>query len=158
MSLDNTFKVNPLEYEYKLDPADLTVNVGFTSQELDDLLKTSMSTYSTIGAQGSSYTISTAAGANGTWGSGYSYSNITASTVAVDNGKTLQVNGDTEISGDLKVGGVSFKETIEAINRRLAILQPNPEKLEHFEALRKAYEHYKTLEALCEIPTKKENK
>lgn len=153
MSSDNTYKVN--EYNWSQD--DLTVNVGFTAQELDDLLKTSMS-YSTIGAQGSNYTISTGAGANGTWGSGYSYSNITASTVAVDNGKTLQVNGDTEISGDLKVSGVSFKETIEAINKRLAILQPNPEKLEHFEALRKAYEHYKTLEALCEIPTKKEDK
>ncbi len=120
-----------------------------------DILADTLSHTYNVGAQGSSYTISTgAAGSNGTW----SYGNVTASTVAVDNGKTLQVNGDTEISGDLKVSGVSFKETIEAINRRLAILQPDPAKLEHFEALRKAYEHYKTLEALCEIPTKKEDK
>jgi hypothetical protein len=41
---------------------------------------------------------------------------------------------------------------METISNRLAILQPDPAKLEHFAALKKAYEHYKTLEALCEIP------
>ena len=151
MSSDSISKIKPVEYKWSSD--DLTMNVGFTAQEIDDLLKTSMTTYSTIGAQGSSYTISTSAGANGTWG----YSGITANTVATSDGKQLHVKGDTVIEGDLKVDGVSFKETIEAINKRLAILQPNPEKLEHFEALRKAYEHYKTLEALCELP-KKEDK
>ena len=35
------------------------------------------------------------------------------------------------------------------VEDRLAILQPDPNKLEKFEALRKAYEHYKTVEALC---------
>lgn len=148
MSSDNTFKT--VEFEYKTDPADM-INVGFTAQEIDDILKMPMSTYSTIGAQGSNYTI-TSAGANGTWG----YSSITANPIATYDNK-LHVKGDTLIEGDLKVDGVSFKETIEAINKRLAILQPNPEKLKHFEALQKAYEHYKTLEALCELP-KKEDK
>ena len=149
MSSDSTFKT----VEYKWSSDDLTMDVGFTAQEIDDILKMPMSTYSTIGAQGSNnsnYTIS--AGANGTWG----YSSITANPIATYDNK-LHVKGDTLIEGDLKVDGVSFKETIEAINKRLAILQPNPEKLEHFEALRKAYEHYKTLEALCELP-KKEDK
>ncbi len=102
----------------------------------------------------SNYVISTTGGYNGTsWGS----SNITASTMTFTNENKLHVKGDTVIEGDLKVDGVSFKETIESINKRLAILRPDPEKLEHFEALRKAYEHYKTLEALCELP-KKEDK
>jgi hypothetical protein len=43
---------------------------------------------------------------------------------------------------------------METISKRLAILVPDPDKLEHFEALKKAYNHYKTLEALCELPTK----
>lgn len=150
MSSDSISKINPVEYKWSSD--DLTMDVGFTAQEIDDLLKMSMSTYSTIGAQGSNYTISTSAGANGTWG----YSSITANPIATYDNK-LHVKGDTLIEGDLKVDGVSFKETIETINKRLAILQPNPEKLKHFEALQKAYEHYKTLEALCELP-KKEDK
>lgn len=158
MSSDSISKIKPVEYEYKLDPEDATINVGFTAQELDDFMKTTMS-YSTIGAQGSNYTISTAAGANGTWGSNYTYATAnTISAVATADDKKLHVQGDTEITGDLKVGGVSFKETIESINKRLAILQPNPEKLAQFEALRKAYEHYKTMEALCDIQTKKEDK
>jgi hypothetical protein len=41
---------------------------------------------------------------------------------------------------------------MEAMSKRLAILVPDPDKLEHFEALKKAYDHYKLLEALCEIP------
>ena len=41
-----------------------------------------------------------------------------------------------------------IQEQLDAINERLAILQPNPEHLEKYEALRNAYEHYKTLERL----------
>jgi hypothetical protein len=46
---------------------------------------------------------------------------------------------------------------LTTIEKRLAILTPDPAKLEHFEALQKAYQHYKTLEALCEIPEKKDD-
>lgn len=150
MSSDSTSKIKPIEYQ--LD--DETLHIGFNAQEIDDLLKSNMATYSSIGAQGSSYTISTSAGANGTWG----YSSITSSNPIATYDNKLHVKGDTLIEGDLKVDGVSFKETIESINKRLAILRPDPEKLKHFEALQRAYDHYKTLEALCEIPTKKEDK
>lgn len=44
----------------------------------------------------------------------------------------------------------------KGIEDRLAILVPDPKKLEHFEALQKAYQHYKTLEALCQLPDKEE--
>lgn len=43
------------------------------------------------------------------------------------------------------------EKRLEAIENRLNILVPDPEKLEKFEALQKAYEHYKHLEKLCEI-------
>jgi hypothetical protein len=64
---------------------------------------------------------------------------------------------DIAEGADLKIGNHSLKEFMQKMEQRLAILVPDPAKLEHFEALRKAYEHYKTLEALCEVP-KKENK
>jgi hypothetical protein len=71
--------------------------------------------------------------------------------------QTLQVKGDAEFDGDVKIKGVSIAETLDTITKRLAILVPDPAKLEHFAALKKAYEHYKTLEALCEIPEKKDD-
>jgi hypothetical protein len=88
--------------------------------------------------------------ANGTGSSNWSNSNITTSAHP-----SLTVTGDAEFEKDIKIKGVSLAKTLEDINRRLAILVPNPEKLEHFEALKKAYEHYKVLEALCEIPKEK---
>ena len=60
----------------------------------------------------------------------------------------FEVNGDANFEGDLKIKGKSILTTLETIEKRLAILQPDPKKLEKYEALRKAYEHYKTLEAL----------
>ena len=52
---------------------------------------------------------------------------------------------------DITIGDRSLKKFMDSMEKRLAILQPDPAKLEKFEALQKAYEHYKTLEALCEI-------
>ena len=60
--------------------------------------------------------------------------------------------------------GISFgdyksdtEKRLEAIESRLNILVPDPEKLEKFEALKKAYEHYKHLEQLCEIEDEEKN-
>lgn len=50
---------------------------------------------------------------------------------------------------DIKIGGQSIKETLQAIQDRLAILVPDPVKLEKYAALKAAYEHYKLLEKLC---------
>lgn len=68
----------------------------------------------------------------------------------------LTVSGDAEFEGDIKWKGRSLGEMLSKIEQRLSILVPDPEKLEHFEALRKAYEHYKTLEALCDLPPKED--
>jgi hypothetical protein len=69
----------------------------------------------------------------------------------------LKVTGDAEFDSDVKIKGVSIAKTLEDIQKRLAILVPDPKKLEHFESLQKAYQHYKTLEALCEIPETKDD-
>jgi hypothetical protein len=79
-------------------------------------------------------------GSNGTWAS-----NVTTSPTQA----TLDVSGNADIKGKLTVQGKDIGKILESIEKRLAILTPNPDKLEKFEALRKAYDHYKLLEALC---------
>lgn len=104
----------------------------------------------------SSYSINTGAGLNGTWitaggglgasGSGPAWSTITSSATP---GMSLDVNGDANFEGDIKWKGRSLTNMIETIEKRLAILTPDPKKLEKYEALQKAYDHYKLMEKLC---------
>jgi hypothetical protein len=61
----------------------------------------------------------------------------------------LHVTSDAEFDGDIKWKGRSLGKLLQGIEDRLAILQePDPKKLEKFAALKKAYDHYKTLERL----------
>lgn len=60
----------------------------------------------------------------------------------------LVVEGDADITGDIKISGRSLRDFMDQVSRRLAILTPDPARLERYEALRQAYEHYLTLEAL----------
>jgi len=59
---------------------------------------------------------------------------------------------------DIKIGDRSLKTFMDTMEKRMAILQPDPAKLEKFEALQKAYEHYKHLERLCELDDEGEKK
>lgn len=98
-------------------------------------ISSSPSTFSwSTTAQSSLYTVG---GANGTSG--------------------LHVTSDATFEGDIKWKGKSLGDMIEKIHQRLAILTPDLEKLEHFSALKKAYDNYKMLEALCEVPKKEED-
>lgn len=94
---------------------------------------TSASGY-TIGAMGTSGSFFTSAGSNGTsW--------------TTPSG--LHVKDDATFEGDIKWKGRSLGKLLEGIEDRLAILQdPDPKKLEKYAALKKAYDHYKTLERL----------
>ena len=56
---------------------------------------------------------------------------------------------DMAAGTDIKIDGHSLKEFMKKMEQRLSILVPDPEKLEQFAALKKAYEHYKTMESLC---------
>lgn len=58
------------------------------------------------------------------------------------------VRQDAEFEGDIKWKGRSLDAALKAIESRLAILTPDPKKLEKYEALRKAYEHYLLMEKL----------
>ena len=63
---------------------------------------------------------------------------------------------DMAAGTDIKVDGKSLKEFMSKMEERLAILIPDPKKLEQFAALKKAYEHYKLMEKLCQEPPKEE--
>lgn len=88
---------------------------------------------------GATYTYNTGAGMNGSWGT------ITSSSST----PSIKVTGDAEFEGKITVKGKDLAKSLEAIEKRLGILVPDPKKLEKFEALKKAYDHYKLLEALC---------
>jgi hypothetical protein len=81
-------------------------------------------------------------GSNPTWG------NNTISTTQSTN--SIDVKGDASFEGDILWKGKSLGKMIEAINDRLAILQPDPAKLEKYAALKKAYDHYKLMEKLVQ--------
>jgi hypothetical protein len=100
-----------------------------------------------FGGAGSPYTFNTGAGnviLNG--GSSWGTINTAGSNLT---GASLHVSHDAEFEGDIKVKGKSLSEWMATMEKRLAILVPDPTKLEKFEALQKAYNHYKLLEALC---------
>ena len=141
-----------------IDYDSIIIDIGEDTVESKDIYIDTSSMISTsynfnvpsysIGAVGSSGSFLTSTGANGT-----GWSTIGTSQIQ----SALSVTGDAEFEGDVKIKGVSIAKALEDIQSRLAILVPDPAKLEHFAALKKAYEHYKTLEALCEIP-KEEDK
>jgi hypothetical protein len=133
ITVDNN-NMNSYNYSYSTIPSSITIS------------NSSSSNYGATGSSGSFLT----SGLNGT-----SWSNVNWGG-NINPTPGLKVNGDAEFEGKVMINGRNISEFMETISNRLAILQPDPAKLEHFAALKKAYEHYKTLEALCEIP-KKEN-
>jgi hypothetical protein len=135
MFIDST-SMNSYNYSYSTIPSSITISNG------------SGSNYGAVGSSGSFLT----SGLNGT-----SWSNTNWNISSSSSTPGLKVSGDAEFEGKVMINGRNISEFMETISNRLAILQPDPAKLEHFAALKKAYEHYKTLEALCEIP-KKEDK
>ena len=121
--------------------ASVTVPASWTTSPIGNV---------TISATGSSYNI----GAMGTSGSylystGGSNGTSWATTTSAANPSSIKVAGDAEFEGDIKIKGRSLEKLLTTIEDRLAILQtPDPKKLEKYAALKKAYDHYKTLERL----------
>ena len=81
---------------------------------------------------------------------GYNF-NTTSPSVNITSGGI-----DMAAGTDIKVDGKSLKEFMNKMEERLAILVPDPKKLEQFAALKKAYEHYKLMESLCQEQPKEE--
>jgi hypothetical protein len=86
-------------------------------------------------------------------GAGMPYVSSWASDFNSTSSGTVSIPAD----GDIKIGDRSLKEFMTKMEDRLAILVPDPEKLEKFESLKRAYEHYKTMERLCQIEEQDKN-
>jgi len=103
-------------------------------------------TYS-IGTGIPGLTIGNVCNTNNTWatgaGTGFSF-NPAPNTVNITTGGIEMAAGS-----DIKIGDRSLLAFMKTMEERLAILVPDPKKLEKFEALKKAYEYYKTMESLC---------
>ena len=104
---------------------------------------------------------------------GYQYSSGTSSVSYTINPSTYSTwsnagttgnvnigsNGiDMKEGTDIKIDGKSLKDFMTKMEERMAILVPDPKKLEKFEALKRAYEHYKLMEKLCQEDEPKEEK
>jgi len=98
------------------------------------------------------YTIGSTGSTMYTTGTGhYNWNTTTSPSV------NISTDGIEMAAGtDIKVDGKSLKEFMSKMEERLAILIPDPKKLEQFAALKKAYEHYKLMEQLCQEPPKEE--
>ncbi len=94
---------------------------------------------------GSPGQVLTTTGTNGiSWGNLNGTTTSWGSITADPNlqGRTLQVNGDADITGELTIQGVKLSDRLDKIDERLAILHPNKEleaKWENLRGLRKAY-------------------
>lgn len=131
---------NTDDFDYKLDDL-VPVKYDFSSTTLPN---TSAGIYTTAGANGTS-------AANWTTGSPYiintgsSYNWNTTPVHISGNG-----SGKIECTGkdaDIVLNGKSVRATLEAIEERLAILQPNPELEKEWDELKDLGQRYRTLEA-----------
>lgn len=120
------------------------------SDSLNDLLVTdnSMNTLSvTGGAAGSPYVINTL-GTNPSWTVGSNGSNWSDITY----GTTIRPSGTIELKGedaDIKINDKSLMKTLETIEQRLGMLEPNPEMEKEWDELRELAERYRALEQQC---------
>ncbi len=112
-------------------PSNLTASTGTIT------ISSTASTYSTVTLNNN---MASAYGYNAVTGGGY----ITSTS-----NPSLNVAGEANFAGDVKIKGRSLIKLLDTIEKRLAILQPDPKKLKKFEALQKAYDHYKLMEILC---------
>jgi hypothetical protein len=77
------------------------------------------------------------------------YLNTINSNLTFSNPKSsFQVDVPANFDSDITIKGVSLSNTLADIQKKLLILTPDPKKLEKWDALQKAYDRYKILEAL----------
>jgi len=130
--------MNGSEYD-NIDMSSVTIPPLTTAQ-----ISSMSNLYTSISANGSSGIL----GANFNNGYQYTTNNTQPWTTISTSSPSIHVNGDATFEGDIKWKGRSLGKLLETIEDRLAILTPDPKKLEKYAALRKAYDHYILLEKL----------
>ena len=96
-------------------------------------------TYAASSSGGGGFVYTTNGTSSPFWNDTISISNIT-------NPNTLQVNGNAEFEGDIKLKGKSLNDTLSKIEERLAILHPNTKLEEKWAKLRELRKQYQELE------------
>ena len=99
-------------------------------------------TITTTGSGTGGYTYTT----NGTSASPYWSDVMTLNTNSIGP-NTLQVKGDAEFEGDIKLKGKSLNNTLSKIEERLVILHPNERLEEKWVKLKELRNQYQELEA-----------
>jgi hypothetical protein len=102
--------------------------------------------YSTTGKQSATYTVANVSLTNG----GYT---LTASNIGLNNsinyatGSTWAMSSKVKITdSDIEIDGLSLKQTLLAVNERLAVMIPNPALEREFEELKACGDRYRELE------------
>jgi hypothetical protein len=144
-SLDLSYGAVPLNY----NNMNYSYSGGVDTITLDTSNMYSSNTITLPTTTTSNYTIGSASSSNYyiTGAGGYN----TSSSVNISSDGI-----DMAAGTDIKVDGKSLKEFMNKMEERLAILVPDPKKLEQFAALKKAYEHYKLMEQLCQETPKED--
>ena len=147
-------EISSLDLGYGAVPPDYN-NISYSGYGTDTItIDSSTISPNTITLPSSSYTIGSAGSTLYSTGAGsYNWNNVTTTSPSVN----ITSDGiDMAAGTDIKVDGKSLKEFMNKMEERLAILVPDPAKLEQFAALKKAYEHYKLMESLCQEQPKEE--
>ena len=146
-------EVGSLDLGYGAVPPDyssISYSGGIDTITLDT---STMHSSNTITLPSSSFTIGSASSTLYSTGAGsYNWNNVNASPSVNITSAGIDMAAGTDISID----GKSLKEFMNKLEERLAILIPDPKKLEQFAALKKAYEHYKLMESLCQEQPKEQ--
>jgi hypothetical protein len=124
------------------------INIDNFDYTLDDLVQVKYDFSASTIPQNTIYTTT---GINGTWASSSPYViNTGAGSSWTTNPMHVNSSGKIECTGkdaDIVLNGKSVRATLEAIEERLAILQPNPELEKEWEELKDLGQRYRTLEA-----------
>ena len=142
----DTISITGSDYAYDYNNMSTTISgIGASTITLPTSLNYNSNSYAINTGSSGQYLTN---GINGT-----SWSNSTTSATV-----NIGTDGiDMAAGTDIKIDGKSLKSFMNKMEERLAILVPDPAKLEKFEALKRAYEHYKTMESLCFDEPKEED-
>ena len=103
--------------------------------------------YTTPGTISGAYLIANGSTSNPTWATSTTSGAVDLTPHSLDVKGSAKFQTDVDIDGDLKIQGKSIKESLDAIEKRLAILHPNEELEEKWDNLRGLRQAYMELEA-----------
>lgn len=142
----DTISITGSDYVYDYNNMSTTIsNIGGSTITLPNSLNYNSNSYAINTGSSGQYLTN---GINGTsWSNSIGTGTVNISTDGID----------MAAGTDIKIDGKSLKSFMNKMEERLAILVPDPAKLEKFQALKNAYEHYKTMESLCFDEPKEED-